>query len=962
MGAATPTSYVACLYVAKLDTTKSGAASLVYSNVISSGAGEVVAVDAYSNVYLTGAAGSDLPVSAGAYQSTTSYQAAFVMKLDPTATHVLYSSLLGSDATGYLVSVDSSGSVYISGVTQSSSFPLSAGAFQTYPAYPGQSPFLAKFDPSQSGATSLIYSTFFPGQVAGLFPDSDGNVTIGGAAGPGVPTTSSAIQTYSSNASPLLAKLNSQGTGLVYATYFGQNASVGAFSVDSGGAVYFAGNGTVPLTAGAIPQGDGLFVSKINPAAGTCVTSATTSSQSIGVSVGSIAVNVNAPSSCTWSASSNSSWITTNSSGTGSGTATFSVAAADASARTAIIDVSGNGLTINQPGAGCSYSVGLGIGPQSQNNLSFQAATYYGFVTTQTGCSWTTSSSANWITLVGGASFSASLTMQVASNPGPSSRTGTITVAGQTFTLTQAAAVSQTITFATLPSNVTATALPTPSATASSGLPVQFTVPIQSASVCFVNSGFLLFFTAGTCTITANQFGNYIYSSAPPVTQSLTVQVVPNAQLSPSSGAGVSQVFTAVFGQMTNSILNDVALQVGPTGSSCSIRADLYGISLWNDANTALLGPLTPTTTLTNSRCTLNGGGSSMTTTGSTTTLVVSLSFKPTLAGTQNVYLYEDDFSNNNSGSLLRGTYTVASAVPNTSKVGVFQSGTWALDANGNGIWDGPPGDEYFRFTPAPGDVAVVGDWNGDGHAKAGLYRNGFWILDYNGNGVYDGPTVDRFIALGGNPGEVPVVGDWNGDGRTKVGVNYRGFWTLDYNGNGQWDGVAGGDRFIAFGGNPGEVPVVGDWNGDGRTKVGYFFNGIWALDYNGNGQWDGPLIDRYYNFGGAGDIPVVGDWSGTHSSKIGVNHSGFWLLDYNGNGQWDGTTSDRFIALGGNPGETPVTGDWNGDGKTKVGYYFRGFWVLDFNGNGQWDGVAGGDRFIALGGQTGEQPLVGKW
>ena len=304
-------------------------------------------------------------------------------------------------------------------------------------------------------------------------------------------------------------------------------------------------------------------------------------------------------------------------------------------------------------------------------------------------------------------------------------------------------------------------------------------------------------------------------------------------------------------------------------------------------------------------------------------------------------------------------TVTQGAGLGNPASIGVFQGGVWSLDSDKNGVWDGSPADKSFTFSAGAGDIAVLGDWNGDGRTKIGVYHQGFWLLDYNGNGVWDGPGVDRFIALGG-PGYLPVVGDWNGDGRTKVGFYFNGFWALDYNGNGVWDGPAGGDEFIALSYRAGETPVVGDWNGDGRTKVGVFSNGTWALDYNGNGVWD--LADKMYGFSaGAGDIPVVGDWSGSHSTKIGVYHQGFWLLDYNGNGQWDGTTIDRFAALGA-AGETPVVGDWNGSGTVKIGFYYNGFWALDYNGNFQWDGVAAGDRFVALGGSPGEQPVVGKW
>lgn len=210
------------------------------------------------------------------------------------------------------------------------------------------------------------------------------------------------------------------------------------------------------------------------------------------------------------------------------------------------------------------------------------------------------------------------------------------------------------------------------------------------------------------------------------------------------------------------------------------------------------------------------------------------------------------------------------------------------------------------------------------------------------------------------------MVGDWNGDGRTKVGYYYKGFWALDYNGNGIYEGPNGGDRFYALGGNgTGEIPVVGDWNGDHKTKIGYYYNGVWALDYNGDGLFT--AADKYYpSFSYiAGDKPIVGDWSGSGMVKIGVYRSGFWVLDYNGNGTYDGVGpgGDKFYAFGGNPSEIPLAADWNGDGKTKVGYYNQGFWVLDFNGDGVYSGIGpGNDRFIALGGTPGNQPIVGRW
>ena len=126
--------------------------------------------------------------------------------------------------------------------------------------------------------------------------------------------------------------------------------------------------------------------------------------------------------------------------------------------------------------------------------------------------------------------------------------------------------------------------------------------------------------------------------------------------------------------------------------------------------------------------------------------------------------------------------------------------------------------DQTFAFGRIAGDLPVVGDWDGDGRSNLGLFRAGFfWILDYNGNGSLDNVNAvggDKAFAYGGLPGDVPVVGDWNGDGKSKVGVFRSGFfWVLDANGNYQFDGLgAGQDLAFAFGGLAQDKPVNGRW------------------------------------------------------------------------------------------------------------------------------------------------------
>lgn len=304
------------------------------------------------------------------------------------------------------------------------------------------------------------------------------------------------------------------------------------------------------------------------------------------------------------------------------------------------------------------------------------------------------------------------------------------------------------------------------------------------------------------------------------------------------------------------------------------------------------------------------------------------------------------------SGSSVSGSGAFLAVSLRINFATVF-SGTHTIQASGRD-W------AVTGFGPFP-----VGSWTVPATVTVPPYNVGYfqpngpqWVLDSNGSGGYD--VADRVFAFAGQPGAIAVVGDWNGDGKSKVGYYLNGFWVLDYNGNGVYDAA---DKFYAFGGAGSSfVPIVGDWSGDGKSKIGYYRNGFWALDTNGSGSFDAG--DNFFGFGGnAGEIPVIGDWNGDSRTKIGVFlTNGTWVLDYDGNGTY--TAADKYYnKFTASPGDKPVVGDWTGDGKTKIGIYRNGFWVIDQNGNGVYDGVgAGGDKFYGFGGNPGELPLVGDW
>ena len=150
-------------------------------------------------------------------------------------------------------------------------------------------------------------------------------------------------------------------------------------------------------------------------------------------------VNVTTSSSCSWTASSNTSWISINfgASGTGSGSVGFSVAPnSGSSGRSGSITIGGQVFSIYQAGASCSYSLA-----PAGNNLASSNATM-GSTTLNTGstCSWTSSSDSSWLAITSALSGtgSASITYSVSANSNDSSRTGTLNIGGQSFSVTQA--------------------------------------------------------------------------------------------------------------------------------------------------------------------------------------------------------------------------------------------------------------------------------------------------------------------------------------------------------------------------------------------------------------------------------------------------------------------------------------------------------------------------------------------
>jgi hypothetical protein len=173
-------------FVTKLDPT---GVALVFSTYLGGAGGEQgfdITIDASENVYVTGSTFSpDFPTTAGAFDSTVNGTDAFVTKLNPAGSALVFSSYLGGSAIeeGIGIATDSSGNAYVAGITTSLDFPTTSGAFG--PSLNGFcDTFVTQLDPTGS---ALLFSTFLGGsdiecesRNPRIATDSSGNAYVAG--------------------------------------------------------------------------------------------------------------------------------------------------------------------------------------------------------------------------------------------------------------------------------------------------------------------------------------------------------------------------------------------------------------------------------------------------------------------------------------------------------------------------------------------------------------------------------------------------------------------------------------------------------------------------------------------------------------------------------------------------------------------------------------------------------------
>jgi hypothetical protein len=206
--------------------------------------------------------------------------------------------------------------------------------------------------------------------------------------------------------------------------------------------------------------------------------------------------------------------------------------------------------------------------------------------------------------------------------------------------------------------------------------------------------------------------------------------------------------------------------------------------------------------------------------------------------------------------------------------------------------------------------------------AVAGVDVDGVGVVDTTSGLWYlqDPGTGDTTSFYFGNPGDFPIMGDWDGDGVETPGM-YRQSDGYVYLRNSNTQGIAD-IRF--FFGNPGDIPIAGDFDGDGFDTVSIYRPSegrFYIINELGANEGGLGAAETDYLFGNAGDAPFVGDFDGDGVDTVGLHRESTGLV-YFRNSHTEGIAESQFIY--GDPGDKIVAGKWTNAQTTDTVGLFR--------------------------------------
>jgi hypothetical protein len=270
------------------------------------------------------------------------------------------------------------------------------------------------------------------------------------------------------------------------------------------------------------------------------------------------------------------------------------------------------------------------------------------------------------------------------------------------------------------------------------------------------------------------------------------------------------------------------------------------------------------------------------------------------------------------------------------TEIGFYRSGLWGFLKSAQSY---SLGSAQFFSWGGTGLQPICSDFDGDGKADiayivppSGGQSAAYSILQSSRG--YSFLPGDVLFFPAGFPvlGDIPVAGDFDGDGKADPGIwrASQGVWIIPKSSTNY------SSYIFSQWGQLGDVPVTADFDMDGRADIGFYRDGLWGLLKSGQNYSLGSA--QFFSWGGAGLQPIVGDFDGDGKSDIGYvvppsgGQSSAYAILRSSTG-YSFLPGDVLFVAAGFPvlGDTPVIGDFDGDGKDDPGIWreSQGVWIL---------------------------------